>query len=194
MFFGDFNTFGGQDILGPLAVKGNFRAPNYVVNANRGQDCSSKDSLESYGLVVGGTVNTENTQIHGSIYAGKGGDLTGLVQLENDCVKTGARGTGLVDFDDLEKKAIDYSFSLAAQNPTLVLGNDGVVTRVDKTKDGIEFITFNSCNPSSLCENIWPGAMSNPNEAIFGQGNWNGIKGNQPDPGITYVFNVSYNE
>ena len=34
IFFGDFYTGGGTDILGGLAVQGNMHAPNYVVNAN----------------------------------------------------------------------------------------------------------------------------------------------------------------
>jgi choice-of-anchor A domain-containing protein len=172
-------------------VKGAFHAPDYVVNANRGQDCSDKDSLNSYGLVVGGPLDTKNTQVHGAVYVAGSGDLTQIKGLENDCEVTNKKRTGLVDFIDLEKKATDYNIRLAAQPPTLQLNADNQVVRLGPTRGGMEFITFNSCNPSSLCENIWPNAMSNPNSVLFGQGNWNGVQGPQPDPGITYVFNVS---
>ncbi|KAK4510276.1 Transketolase [Mucor velutinosus] len=37
IFFGDFDTSGSLQSLGPLAVKGDFSAPNYVVNANHHQ-------------------------------------------------------------------------------------------------------------------------------------------------------------
>lgn len=59
-------------ISGPFAAKGNFIAPNYVVNANHGQDCSATGSVKSYGLVVGGQSFSNNVQVHDSAFIGSG--------------------------------------------------------------------------------------------------------------------------
>jgi Cu/Zn superoxide dismutase len=58
------------------------------VNTNHGACCSKVDSLDSYGLVAGGDVNTRNTQVHGSAYIAGSGDLSDIQELENGCIIT----------------------------------------------------------------------------------------------------------
>lgn len=191
IFFGDFYTFGGTDILGPLAVKGTLIAPNYVVNANHGVDCSAKGSVKSYGLVVGGQAMTSNTQVHGSAFVKGGGDTSGIKELENDCYVTTKEGTGVFDFVEVEKAAVKLNRDYFNHAPTLQLQADATVKRLAPVDNGIEYLTFNSCSDKASCENIWKDAMSVPDNVLFGMGNWNGIQGNKPDPAVTYVFNVS---
>lgn len=191
IFFGDFYTFGGTDILGPLAVKGTFIAPDYVVNAEKDVDCSAANSVQSYGLVVGGTASTRNTQVHGSVFVAGGGDLSELKQLEGDCLVTGTQRTGLVDFVALEKEAVGISDIYRKHEPTLQLQSDGSLKRLDIVDNGVDYLTFNSCNDQPSCQNIWKDEMSVFDNIFGGVGNWNGIQGDiKPDPNITYVFNI----
>lgn len=173
-------------------MKGTFIAPDYVVNGNQGTDCSAKDSVQSYGLVVGGAANTRNTQVHGSIFVGGGGDLTQLKQLENSCIVTGTQGTGLVDFIALEKEAVRLNGIYREHSPTLQLQSDGSLKRLASNDQSVEYLTFNSCNDRATCQNIWNGQMSVFDNMFGGVGNWNGIQGSiKPDASLTYVLNVS---
>ncbi|GAN07835.1 hypothetical protein MAM1_0178c07339 [Mucor ambiguus] len=51
VFFGDFDTDGGQDILGPLAVQSDFKASDYYVNANGDPDCSDPNDITGYARI-----------------------------------------------------------------------------------------------------------------------------------------------
>lgn len=173
-------------------MKGTFNAPNYVVNANPGFDCSAINSVDSYGLVVGGAVNTKNTQVHGAILVAGGGDLSQLKQLGSNCKVSGTENTGLVDFVALQSEAVHLSEINRDHEPTLQLRSDGSLYRLRAAVNGVEYLTFNSCNDRPSCQNIYKDEMSVFDNIFGGTGTWKGIQGNiLPDPQMTYVFNVS---
>ncbi|KAL9551544.1 hypothetical protein MBANPS3_004213 [Mucor bainieri] len=188
IFFGDFTTTNSQDILGALAVQGTFSAPNYVVNANNGANCTDLSSLNAYGLVVGGTVNTYNTQVHGSAFINGGGNIDQIKQLNAGCVVTDKRGTGLFDFTVVEQLLVETSEDFATYPPTLVLSNDGTVKELrQNVLDYYEIITFHSCE-QAICS-LYTDLESQIDSIFLGSGNWNGIK-SAVNPDKAYVFNI----
>lgn len=128
--------------------------------------------------------------MHGTALIAGGGDTSQLVELEADCYITTQEGTGVFDFVEVENAAIELSTKYSQHPPTLKLEENGKVKRLSPTDNGIEYVTFNSCEHNA-CVNIWPGQMSVADHVLFGQGNWNGVQGGNPDPDTTYVFNVS---
>ncbi|KAL9546583.1 hypothetical protein MBANPS3_006590 [Mucor bainieri] len=189
IFFGDFYTGGGTDILGGLAVQGNMHAPNYVVNANHGADCSDPDSFNSYGLVVGGIVDTFNTHVHGNAFLNSGGTVEEVLELDVGCFVTDQLGTGNFDFDIVRQMTIKSNQEFASLQPTVVLETDGSLTELREGQlANYEIITFHSCN-DVLCSS-YPEIESDPSAILFGQGNWNGIQGSEIDPDKTYVLNI----
>ncbi|CAO0790500.1 unnamed protein product [Mucor circinelloides] len=189
IFFGDFYTGGGTDILGGLAVEGNMHAPNYVVNANHGADCSDPDSFNSYGLVVKGIVDTFNTHVHGNAFLNSGGTTEEVIELDAGCFVTDQAGTGNFDFDLVKKIATNSNQDFASLQPTVVLEPDGSLTELREGQlANYEILTFHSCS-GVLCSS-YPDIESDPSAIFFGQGNWNGVQGSDIDPDKTYVLNI----
>ncbi|KAL9549220.1 hypothetical protein MBANPS3_005303 [Mucor bainieri] len=188
VFFGDFTTGGGTDILGGLAVEGNFHAPNYVVNANHGADCSATGSLNSYGLVVGGITTTSNTQVHGSAFLSQGGTVDEVKQQNSGCYVTADEGTGIFDFALVKELAITSSEDFERLTPTAILNADGTITYLRDGLELYEVIDFHSC-AGPICSQT-PAVESDPDAILFNKGNWNGVQGSVIDPAKTYVWNV----
>lgn len=108
-------------------------------------DCSNTNSLNSYGLVVGGNINTSDTHVHRSIYVAGSGDLSTIQELDQGCIETNTQGTGLVNFDDVESDALRASHYFATFEPSMKLNDDGSLTKVRfYTGDDVEVLTFNS--------------------------------------------------
>lgn len=145
-------------------------------------------------MVAGGQSFSNNVQVHASAFIGGGGDVSGLKQSESGCYITTKEGTGVLDFVALEKAAVKLNHEYFEHPPTLQLQADASFKRLGTTDHGIEYITLNSCSNQAACANMWKDAMSVADNFLFGKGTWNGIQGSiQPDPSITYVFNVSMN-
>ncbi|KAI8643158.1 hypothetical protein BD408DRAFT_415365 [Parasitella parasitica] len=189
IFFGDFYTGDGTDILGGLAVEGNFHAPDYVVNANHGANCSAVDSLNSYGLVVGGITTTTNTQVHGSAYLSMGGTVNEVKELEGGCIVTDELGTGIFDFKQVKEMAIVSNADFAHFTPTAILNPDGTITYTRGDELTLyEIFGFHSC-AGQICSQ-YTSLESDPSAIFFGEGNWNGVQGSTIDPLKTYVMNI----
>jgi choice-of-anchor A domain-containing protein len=190
IIFGDFYTGGSQDILGALAVEGDFHAPNYVVNTNGGPECDDEDSLYYYGLIVGGITDTINTQVHGSAYLGGGGTIENVVTLEEGCIVTEDEAYDVFDFDDTKAFLIQTSSDFAGLDATLLLGSDHSLTNLRECgEDSYEVITFSSCG--ELGYSATTEFESYASSIFFGEGNWNGVQGSITiDRSKTYILNV----
>ncbi|KAI9495708.1 hypothetical protein BDB00DRAFT_870250 [Zychaea mexicana] len=185
IFFDDFTTGGGTDIL----------APNYIVNANRGQDCSVPPTtgLDGIGLVVGGLTATQDTRVHGdSVHAG-GGNLEEIVELNEGegCAIFDDIGTGAMDFEVAENAAIEASIILAASDPNMYIDANGVITNLGTGDSNYKIFTFNTCNDRDC--NV-PGVLSDPSAILLGEGNFNGPSGDVPSDDDTVVFNIPVTE
>ncbi|KAI9486218.1 MAG: hypothetical protein EXX96DRAFT_604411, partial [Benjaminiella poitrasii] len=187
VFFGDFDTDGGKDILGPLAVEGNFKASGYYVNANLDVDCSD-DSIDSFGLVVGGSVDASDIRIRGNADVPNGS--SGLQETISSCKI--AQGSSNFDFDQAKNNAIKASKVLASMEPTLQLDSNGKLTSIGSSKDGFNVLTLNTCNGGNC--NLFPGEMSDGSAFLEGKGNWNGAQGMSWPTDGTLVINVPVSE
>ncbi|CEP11620.1 hypothetical protein [Parasitella parasitica] len=189
IFFGDFYTGGSQDILGSLAVEGNMHAPNYIVNANHGSDCTNPNSLNSYGLVVGGTIDTFNTHVHGNAFIAGGGTTEEILELDQGCIVTDQEGTGIFDFALVKNLLQSSSEDFANYPATSILESDGSLTELRNGELGYyEILTFNTCGEAACSAD--PDTESDPNAIFLNIGNWNGVQGSTIDPDKTYVFNI----
>ncbi|CAO3607722.1 unnamed protein product [Mucor fragilis] len=108
-------------------------APNYVVNLDHGADCSAVNSFNSYGLVVGGTVDTFNTNVHGSAYIASGGTVEEVVELDDGCFVTDQKGTGILGFALVKELLQGSNQNFAQHLLTTILENDGSLTEFLKT-------------------------------------------------------------
>lgn len=184
VFFGDFNTNGGQDILGPLAVEGDFKASGYYVNANGNPDCSNPNDISGYGLVVGGSVHADQVRVKGA------GDVpfgsNGLQETQNSCVIN--NNVGLYDFNQAKSNAISASKVFATMKPTLRLDSNGTLTFTGASNPDFHVVAFNSCNDGNCTP--FPDQMSDPSAMLEGIGNWNGPQGMSWPSDGTLVFNV----
>lgn len=184
VFFGDFDTDGGQDILGPLAVQGDFKASGYYVNANGDVDCSDPNDLSSYALVVGTSVHANQVRVKGAADVPAG--TQGLQETQSSCaIKS---NVGIYDFDQAQSNAIEASKTLASMKPTLILDSNGKLTSTGASSGDFHIVTFKSCNNGDC--NPFPGQMSDPSAMLEGIGNWNGPQGMSWPSDGTLVFNV----
>ncbi|EPB82022.1 hypothetical protein HMPREF1544_11226, partial [Mucor circinelloides 1006PhL] len=184
VFFGDFDTDGGQDILGPLAVQGDFKASGYYVNANGDVDCSDPNDLSSYALVVGTSVHANQVRVKGAADVPAG--TQGLQETQSSCaIKS---NVGIYDFDQAQSNAIEASKTLASMKPTLMLDSNGKLTSTGASNGDFHIVTFNSCNNGDC--NPFPGQMSDPSAMLEGIGNWNGPQGMSWPSDGTLVFNI----
>lgn len=184
IIFGDFDTDGGQDILGPLAVEGKFKGSGYYVDANGDPDCSDPTDVSGYGLVVGGSVDADQIRVKGNVDVPEG--TTGLQETENSC--SIYNNNGIYDFDQAKSNAIAASKIFASLTPTLVLDSNGKLTSTGASNDDFQVVTFNSCNDGDCSP--FPGKMSDPSAMLEGVGNWNGPQGMSWPKDSTLVFNV----
>ncbi|ORY99042.1 hypothetical protein BCR43DRAFT_544312 [Syncephalastrum racemosum] len=190
IFFGDFTTAGGQDILGPLAVRGDFHAPNYVVNANHAIDCTQPiDDTRPYdtiGLIVGGQAATTNTDVHGNSFVAGGGTIDQLNSLDAGCAVYSPATVNEFEWDAVQNGAIATSERLASYTPNVVLQGEGAVTAVgDNGENAYYIFTFDTCETCDIT-----GPLSDPSSIFFGQGNYNGPTGDVPSEDSTVVFNI----
>ncbi|KAL7314271.1 hypothetical protein PS15m_005866 [Mucor circinelloides] len=189
IFFGDFYTGGDKDILGALAVEGNLHAPNYAINVDHGADCAAVNSFNSYGLVVGGFVDTFNTNVHGSAYIAGGGTIEEILELDNGCLVTDQSGTGLFDFALVKDLLQSSSQDFATHPPTAILESNGDLTELrDNQLTHYEILTFHTCSSTSC--SMDSDSESNPNHIFFNQGSWNGVHSFDVDPKKTYILNI----
>ncbi|KAL7328688.1 hypothetical protein PS15p_206918 [Mucor circinelloides] len=176
VFFGNFITSEAQDILGPLAVGGDFSGHAYTVNARHGQDCADDtNSFAGYGLIVGKDgLNAKYSDIHvnGAVFLPDGSDTRNIEELDSTCSVYNDRGTGLMNFTQVQLNAIAASQQFSLLPPTLHLSSDGTLTRLAISRIGYDVITFGSCSTCSYGTNF-----SSPDALYYGQGNWNGPMG-----------------
>lgn len=191
IFFGDFYTSGKGAISGPLAVEGDFHAPGYTINTNGGSDPDDEDSLDYYGLIVGGVTKTKNTRVHGSAYLAEGGTVKNVRALDGGCVQTDEEAECLFDFETTKHALVQASIDFASLEPTLYLGTNHTLTSLRECGDDFyEVITFNSCG-EDLCSGSKE-SESCPSHMLFGEDIWDGVKGLTIDSSKTYILNVSW--
>ena len=170
-----------------MAVGGNFRAPNYIVNANHDITCSADETsvFDSVGLVVGGDSTTSGTHVRGdSMIAGNGDESQFDQQLEGCRVITD-EGTGHFDFPQSIQEANALNELLASFAPNRILNQGGAVTTIPGFNDGsAKIFQFDTCDNG-------PCGSSSPEEIFYGNGNWNGPSGDVPSDSDTVIFNVS---
>ncbi|KAK4517287.1 tRNA (guanine-N(7)-)-methyltransferase non-catalytic subunit TRM82 [Mucor velutinosus] len=184
VFFGDFDTDGGQDILGPLAVQGDFKASGYYVNANGDADCSDPNDISEYALVVGTSVHANQVRVKGA--ADVPAETQGLQETQSSCaIKT---NVSLYDFDQAQSNAIEASKTLASMKPTLMLDSNGKLTSIGTSNNDFHIVIFKSCNDGDC--NPFPGQMSDPSAMLEGIGNWNGPQEMSWPSDGTLVFNI----
>ncbi|OAD70012.1 hypothetical protein PHYBLDRAFT_172027 [Phycomyces blakesleeanus NRRL 1555(-)] len=165
---------------------------HYTINSNNYYGCvNTPTSLNTYGFVVGGSVNTVDTHVHGSVYLGKGGTVNQVQQLNQACAFVVGEGTGEVNFYDIGIGAVYSNYVLSLTRPTMILHSNGDLTKIiSSSGNSTQFnvLTFNVCSNKNCI--IWNGLLSYPNSMLQGQGNWNGPQILPwPPSGIT-VFNV----
>ncbi|OBZ81653.1 hypothetical protein A0J61_10297, partial [Choanephora cucurbitarum] len=186
VFFGDFTTTGGQDILGPLAVGGKFTANHYTVNANQSPKCSDgANNIKDYALVVDGKVDADEVRLKGNAQVPEGS--TGLVETIDTC-KVYKGGKSIYDFNLARQNALSASETFARMRPNMILRSDGTLSSLRESVDGFHVLTFSTCNEGS-CDLI-PGQMSDPSALLQGKGNWNGPKGMSWPKTGTLVLNI----
>ncbi|KAI8577793.1 hypothetical protein K450DRAFT_282252 [Umbelopsis ramanniana AG] len=186
--FGDFTTFGGQDILGRLAVQGNFNAPNYVVNANTQPTCYGENTVpwDELALAVGGDILSIDTDVHGHWWTGGSG--AGL-QLNEGCDSPANVDTPF-PFDAVRSDVLTLSQKMATQVPDLLLQEDGDLTYYeDLSTNCYHVMTLTPCQLNPLiC--LLLAQHSSPKAILLGIGNWNGPSDPYPTDGKTVIINV----
>ncbi|KAF1806624.1 hypothetical protein FB192DRAFT_1464672 [Mucor lusitanicus] len=196
IFFGDFITSEAQDILGPLAVAGDFSAHAYTVNTQHGANCTDVvNNFNGYGLIVGtenASVKYSDVHVNGAVFLPDGSDRGNVQELDKACSVYNNRGTGLMNFTQVQLNAIEASTQFALMTPTLQLDSDGNLKRIADKKYGYDVITFGSCD---ACD--YSGAnFSSPDAIYYGKGmSWPTrliINGNQPSLGM-HVCNTVLN-
>ncbi|CAO3691282.1 unnamed protein product [Umbelopsis ramanniana] len=186
--FGDFTTYGGQDILGRLAVQGNLNAPNYVVNANVKPVCYAQNVVpwDELALAVGGNIISTDTEVHGHWWTGGSG---AAIELNEGCDSPAAVDTPF-PFSDVLSDVLSMSQKIALQAPDLVLSEDGELQSLaDISLNCYHVITLSPCSRDPLvC--LLLNHYSSPNAILYGIGNWNGPSTPYPEDGKTLIINV----
>ncbi|KAI9277328.1 hypothetical protein BC943DRAFT_364290 [Umbelopsis sp. AD052] len=185
--FGDFTTYGGEDILGRLAVQGNFNAPNYLVNANTIPVCYSKNIVPwgDLALAVGGNILSADTKVHGHWWAAGNG---AAIELNEGCDSPAAVDIPF-PFSDVLSDLLAMNERLATQTPDLFLSETGELTYNDNNSTNCYHVmTLAPCQRNPLnC--LFLGQLSSPKAILFGIGNWNGP--NKPYPSDGKVVNIN---
>ncbi|KAG2173368.1 hypothetical protein INT44_008720 [Umbelopsis vinacea] len=186
--FGDFTTFGGQDILGRLAVQGDLYAPNYVVNANTEPKCYAQNTVpwDQLALAVGGNVFSTDTEVHGHWWAGGSG---APIELNEGCHSPAAVDTPF-PFSGVLSDLLAINERLATQTTDLFLSETGELTyNEDISTNCYHVMTLAPCQRDPLiC--LLLDKLSSPKAILFGIGNWNGPNQQYPQDGKTVIINV----
>lgn len=185
IFFGDFNTEKGtQRFNRSIAVQGNFMSSSFNVNSNATSIACSANitSLTDFGLVVAGALNTVNTTVNGAISSSSSntGNIT------NGCFSNTT-----VDFDSLQREALNISQFFAQQKPNMVIRDGGFLSDgqfLGSTNQEYYIYTFNKCAVDTC---IMPDYLYSSPEQIFYGGNWTGPYNTEYPKDKPIVFNVS---
>ncbi|KAG2171652.1 hypothetical protein INT44_008822 [Umbelopsis vinacea] len=186
--FGDFTTHGGQDILGRLAIQGNFNAPNYLVNANTQPVCYAENIVpwDNLALAVGGNIISTDTKVHGHWWAAGSG---AAIQLNENC-NSPAKVDSPFPFSGVLSDLLSISERLSTQKPDLLLAEDGDLTLFDDISTNCYHImTLSPCRRDPLVCFLL-GQLSSPKAILFGIGNWNGPNKPYPSDGKVVIINV----
>ncbi|KAL7314501.1 hypothetical protein PS15m_006063 [Mucor circinelloides] len=183
IFFGDFNTEKGtQRFNKSIAVQGSFMSSSFSVNSNATSIvCSANTtSLTDFGLVVAGTLNTVNTTVNGAISSSSNtGNIT------NGCFSNAT-----VDFDSLQREALNISQFFARQKPNMVIRDGGFLSDgqfLGSTNQDYYIYTFNKCAVDTC---IMPDYLYSSPEQIFYGGNWTGPYNTDYPKDKPIVFNI----
>ncbi|KAJ2964838.1 hypothetical protein NQZ79_g249 [Umbelopsis isabellina] len=187
--FQDFTTFGSQDILGRLAVGGNLNTPNYLINANSGQQCYGTSTVpwDELALAVGGSILSSDVKVHGHWWTAGSGSA---VELNAECDSPATLDTAF-PFSDVQKNLIDYSREYAAVQPNLVINADDSVTLLNiQSSDCEHAITLWPCYSHDLTTCIRKENWSVPGRILYGEPNWNGPTNGYPNLDKLLIMNV----
>lgn len=156
----------------------------------QGADCAAVNSFNSYGLVVGGMVDTFNTNVHGSAYIAGGGTVEEVLELDSGCFVTDQKGTGIFDFALVKELLQGSNQDFAQHPPTVILEDDGSLTELrDNQLTHYEILTFHTCQSSSC--SMDKDLESDPSHIFYNKGSWNGVHSFDVNPDKTYILNVS---
>lgn len=148
----------------------------YTINANGAVNCSDiENSLDGYGLVVGGSLNATSHRVHGAIFLPFGTDTSKIQSLNSNCPIVTDRGTGLFDFERAYLNSVFSSQLFAALQPTIKLDENDVLARLAPKLGDFDVMTVNTCNNFNC--NLYPGQLSYSSHMLNGVGNWNGARG-----------------
>ncbi|KAK4518528.1 uncharacterized protein ATC70_008746 [Mucor velutinosus] len=176
VFFGNFITSEAQDIFGLLAVGGDFNAHACTVNTQHGADCSDVvNRFDGYGLIVGRedpNFKYSDVHVHGAVFLPDASERMDVEELDNACSVYNDRGTGLMNFTQVQLSSVAISQQFSLLPPTLHLSADGTLTRVGTNTYDYDVITFGSCGSCSYGE-----TFSSPDAIHYGIGDWNGPMG-----------------
>ncbi|KAI7903435.1 uncharacterized protein BX663DRAFT_29730 [Cokeromyces recurvatus] len=173
VIFGDFEAQNEHGSSGPLAVQGNFKANKFTVNADgKNIDCSDTDNVDSYGFVLGGSVEATEVSVQGNAQVPSG--TSGVQETISSC-------RIIEDTDDpyyfklAKMNAISASRMFAVKSPNIRLKANGELSFNGVGLNNFNVLTFSTCNNGN-CD-IFPGKMSDPSAILEGNGNWNGPRG-----------------
>ncbi|KAG2183184.1 hypothetical protein INT43_006179 [Umbelopsis isabellina] len=187
--FQDFTTYGSQDILGRLAVGGNLNTPNYLVNANSGQQCYGTNTVpwDELALAVGGRILTPDVKVHGHWWTAGSGSA---VELNAECNSPATLDTPF-PFADVQQNLNLYSQKYAAVQPNLMINDDNSVTPLNTQSSACEnAITLWPCYSHDLTTCIRNEDWSGPGRILYGQPNWNGPTNGYPNLDRLLIVNV----
>lgn len=185
IFFGDFNAEEGtQRFNKSIAIQGNFISNSFQVNNNATSIACSANatSLADFGLVVAGSLNMVNTTVNGAISS-----LPSAGNITDDCFSNTT-----VDFDSLQREALNISQFFAQQKPNMVIRDGGFLSDgqfLGSTNQDYYVYTFNKCAVDTC---IMPDYLYSSPEQIFYGGNWTGPYNTDYPKDKPIVFNVSH--
>lgn len=146
------------------------------MNTGHGANCSDVvNNFNGYGLIVGvedAAVKYSDVHVHGAVFLPDGSNRENIQELDGGCSVYNNRGTGLMNFTQVQLNAIEASQQFALMKPTLQLDSGGNLKRIGSNLHGYDVITFGSCSDCSYDTNF-----SSPAAIYYGQGNWNGPMG-----------------
>lgn len=161
---------------------------DYTVNLNHTFNCTDITSnLNGYGLVVGGQYDGENNQVRGATYLPDGTNISTIQQLDSDCPLVTDKGTGILNFDQAYTNAIEASKKLAGLSPTLILADNGNLSRISDPVSKSDVVTMDTCKNGCT---FHTGQLSDPKRMLYGSDTWDGPQ-NMSWPSAL-VFNVIY--
>lgn len=155
---------------------GTFTANSYTINSNHGTgSCSDPtEDLSTYGLVVGGEFIGSDVHVHGSAFLPGDTDTDALEMLDTDCEAYTDKGTGLFDFDQAYKNAVNLQKVYAGLSPTMQLNSDATLTKLSDPVLDFNVFTFDTCLNGCT---VNADSLSDPEAFLLGKGNWNGASG-----------------